>query len=152
MNSERGRSGDDDFAKAPPARRRPPGVHLTTLGAKVLLSLSQRPWEEGGPKRYSRGASKDATAAMMMMMMPMPMAVMVSMMMELCAEEAPFDFATFGTKLVFHRCRCRCQASFLQVEGEYSTGDKSKLNRHLLSGFCEFKIHYFLPKYLRRLP
>ena len=53
--------------------------------------------KEGGPKCYSRGASKDA-----MMMMTTPMAVMVSMMMELYSE-APFDFATFGTKPPFHR-------------------------------------------------
>ena len=40
-----------------------------------------------------------------------PMAVMVSMMMELYSE-APFDFATFGTKPPFHRCRS--QASLIQ--------------------------------------
>ena len=62
--------------------------------------------KEGGPKCYSRGASKDA-----MMMTMTPMAVMVSMMMELCCE-APFDFATFGTKPPFHRCRS--QASLIQ--------------------------------------
>ena len=62
------------------------------------LSLPQRSREGGWAEMLFKRRPQDAV-----MMLTTSMAVMVSMMMELCCE-APFDFATFGTKPPFHRC------------------------------------------------